>query len=121
MQALSIRASGGTGVVKRPPNRSVGTGKGVIMRTVADNFQKIPGVGPSIAQDLRELGMDRVAQLRGRHPQTLNEQRIARWQCQCPIDRCMLYVLRCVMYYAEGGHEPEPLRWWNRKDRGSAD
>jgi hypothetical protein len=32
------------------------------------------------------------------------------------VDRCMLYVFRCAVYYAEGGREPEKLRWWNWKD-----
>ncbi|MDN5863990.1 MAG: helix-hairpin-helix domain-containing protein [Gammaproteobacteria bacterium] len=84
------------------------------MKHAADNLQDIPGVGPSIARDLRELGIEQVAQLRGRRPQKLYEQLMS--QRGCRIDRCMLYVLRCAVYYAEGGRDAERLRWWNWKD-----
>lgn len=29
------------------------------------------------------------------------------------VDRCMLYVFRCAVYYE---HDPELLKWWNWKD-----
>ena len=33
------------------------------------------------------------------------------------IDRCMLYVLRCAVYFASTPRpEPEKLLWWNWKD-----
>ena len=33
-------------------------------------------------------------------------------------DRCVLYVFRCAVYYAEHEqHEPEKLKWWYWKDR----
>ncbi|MEK7402994.1 MAG: helix-hairpin-helix domain-containing protein, partial [Gemmatimonadota bacterium] len=36
-----------------------------------DPLREIPGVGPSIARDLRLLGIERVKQLRGRDPERL--------------------------------------------------
>ncbi|MBC8473125.1 MAG: pathogenicity locus, partial [Planctomycetes bacterium] len=31
---------------------------------------------------------------------------------------CMLYVLRCAVYYASNTeHDPDLLKWWNWKDR----
>jgi hypothetical protein len=34
-----------------------------------------------------------------------------------PVDRCMLYVFRCAVYYAsEKDHDPELFNWWNWKD-----
>ena len=77
-------------------------------------LQEIPGVGKSIEADLQRLGIHRIAQLRGRKPQTLYELMME--QQGCHIDRCMLYVLRCVVYYAEGGREPDKLLWWNWKE-----
>jgi hypothetical protein len=33
------------------------------------------------------------------------------------MDRCVLYVFRCAVYYAgNSDHDPELLKWWNWKD-----
>jgi hypothetical protein len=33
------------------------------------------------------------------------------------VDRCMLYVLRCAVYFASHTtHDPELLKWWRWKD-----
>lgn len=33
-------------------------------------------------------------------------------------DRCVLYVFRCAVYYAEQEqHDPEKLKWWYWKDK----
>ncbi|HEU0026779.1 MAG TPA: helix-hairpin-helix domain-containing protein [Ktedonobacterales bacterium] len=76
---------------------------------------RIPGVGPSIAQDLLDLGARSVADLEGADPEALYEQLCAlRGAHQ---DRCLLYVFRCAVYFAgPGPHEPERLRWWAWKD-----
>jgi hypothetical protein len=82
----------------------------------ADELQTIPGVGPSIAVDLRELGIRRVADLRGRDPERMYRRLIAlRGEHQ---DRCLLYVFRCAVYFAS---TPRPRRelldWWRWKDQ----
>ena len=88
-------------------------------RTAPDELRRIPGVGVTIAQDLRGLGITRVDQLRGADPQALYD-RMCREAGQ-HIDRCMLYVLRCAVYYAsEFPHDPELLKWWSWKDGGAA-
>ena len=80
-----------------------------------DPLQEIPGVGPSIAADLRALGIRSVAQLRGRNPERLY-QRLS--DLQGPQDPCVLYVFRCAVYYASPPRpKPELLKWWNWKDR----
>lgn len=82
---------------------------------VLKEFRRIPGVGRSIAQDLWELGLRRVDDLRGGDPQALYDR-----LCELRgmhVDRCMLYVLRCAVYFASHDqHEPEKLLWWNWKD-----
>jgi hypothetical protein len=84
-----------------------------------DELRRIPGVGVSIAQDLRSLGIERIEDLRGADPQALYDRLCA--QAGGHVDRCMLYVLRCAVYYAsEFPHDPELLRWWSWKDRGPA-
>lgn len=84
-----------------------------------DDLLRIPGVGPSIRADLHRLGIREVAELRGRHPESLYND-----LCQITgqsIDRCVLYVFRCAVYFAsESRPDPELLKWWNWKDRLNA-
>jgi hypothetical protein len=83
------------------------------------DFRRIPGVGRTIAEDLWALGMRSVDDLRGGDPQALYE-RLCELQ-GCHVDRCMLYVLRCAVYFASGDrHDPELLKWWHWKDGGLA-
>ena len=82
----------------------------------ADPLQSIPGVGPSIAADLRDLGIRSVAQLKRRNPEKLYQRLITlRGAHQ---DRCVLYVFRCAVYVASTPRlRPHLLKWWNWKDR----
>jgi len=80
------------------------------------DLQVIPGVGPSIAQDLYELGYRAVAQLRNEDPAKMYVE-LCRRRGE-PIDRCVLYVFRCAVYFASHDvHDEELLKWWNWKDR----
>ena len=84
-------------------------------KTVIANLSRIPGVGPSIAADLYLLGIRDVAGLRGRNPESLYAE-FCREVGQ-PVDRCLLYVFRCAVYFAsEPKPDPELLKWWNWKD-----
>jgi len=82
--------------------------------TISD-LQTIPGVGPRTAEVLRELGFDRVEALRGADPEAMYDR-----LCLLDggyVDRCVLYVFRCAVYYAsEEDHDPALLKWWNWKD-----
>ena len=81
-----------------------------------DDLEGIPGVGKAIAEDLRSIGITSVRQLKGRSPERLYK-RLCDFKAS-PVDRCMLYVLRCAVYYASTPDpDPERLRWWNWKDR----
>ena len=81
-----------------------------------DELQGIPGVGPSIAADLRRIGITKLAQLKDADPQELYERSNAK--TGVVQDRCLLYVFRCATYFASRPvHEPEKLKWWNWKDR----
>ena len=83
-----------------------------------DELEQIPGVGTSIAQDLRDIGIAAVGQLKGKDPERLYQQ-LCDFKAQ-PVDRCMLYVLRCAVYYASNDDpRPELLQWWNWKERQS--
>ena len=81
-------------------------------------LQEIPGIGPSLARDLLDLGYCRVDQLRGADPARMYERLMAlRGE---HVDRCVLYVFRCAVYYAgRKRHDPELLKWWSWKDGGA--
>ncbi|TET22613.1 MAG: pathogenicity locus [Candidatus Cloacimonadota bacterium] len=86
-----------------------------IKSSVSKELQKIPGVGEKIAKDLARIGIHSAADLKNRNPENLYLQ-----LCSLKgrmVDRCMLYVFRCAIYYASTKkHDPELLRWWNWKD-----
>ena len=87
-----------------------------ISRSTSKQLEQIPGVGGRIAQTLREIGIRRVNNLKGKNPEKLY-QRLCEYRAG-PVDRCMLYVLRCAVYYASNTeHDPKLLKWWNWKDR----
>jgi len=90
----------------------------VALRRALKKLQEIPGIGPSLARDLLDLGYRRVDQLRGADPGRMYEKLMAlRGE---HVDRCVLYVFRCAVYYAgRAAHDPELLMWWNWKDGGA--
>ena len=78
-------------------------------------LMSVPGIGKSIAGDCIELGIYKVKELKGRSPEELYEKFCALKGQK--IDRCMLYVFRCAVYYASNKkHDPEKLKWWYWKD-----
>jgi hypothetical protein len=92
---------------------------GVERAAALRDFRRIPGVGRTIAEDLWALGFRSTAELRGGDPEALYE-RLCELQ-GVRVDRCMLYVLRCAVYFASTErHDPELLKWWSWKDGGPA-
>jgi nucleotidyltransferase/DNA polymerase involved in DNA repair len=86
-------------------------------RTPPRSLTDIPGVGKSIAEDLRNIGIHRVEDLRGIDPQRLFD--LSNAHAGVVQDRCLLYVFRCAVYFAETPLKeqyPEKLKWWNWKD-----
>jgi hypothetical protein len=78
-------------------------------------FLQIPGVGKSIAEDLWNLGLRSVSDLKDQDPEALY-MRLCAYQ-GTHVDRCMLYVFRCAVYYTSNDvHDAELLKWWNWKD-----
>jgi len=86
--------------------------------TPKDELEQVPGVGKSIAHDLRQIGITSVDDLKGKDPEELYEK-LCSFKAS-PVDRCMLYVLRSAVYYASTS-DPDPrlLQWWNWKDKGA--
>jgi len=80
------------------------------------DLQRIPGIGPRMAEDLWELGYRRVEDLKGEDPEGMYRRRMD--QVGSRLDPCVLYTYRCAVYFAsESRHDPELLKWWNWKDR----
>jgi hypothetical protein len=79
-----------------------------------NNLQSIPFVGKNIAEDLRNIGIKTVSDLKGRDPEKLYEMsNLHEGKIQ---DRCLLYVFREAVYFAETPNpDPEKLKWWNWK------
>jgi len=85
-------------------------------RRQRDELQRLPGVGPSIAADLRLLGVRSVADLARRDPERMYDRlcRLTRTR----QDPCVLYVFRCAVYAARSrSPRPELLLWWAWKER----
>ena len=78
-------------------------------------LQEIPGIGPSLASDLHQLGIRKISDLRRKNPETLYrnlEELTASHQ-----DRCVLYTFRCAVYFAKTSRPvPRLLKWWNWMD-----
>jgi hypothetical protein len=78
-------------------------------------LRQIPGVGVSIANDLINIGITSIEQLKDKDPEFLYHQ--SNKYAGAVQDRCLLYVFRCAVYYAATKkHDPEKLKWWNWKD-----
>lgn len=86
---------------------------------IKSDFERIPGVGKSIARDFLDLGYQSVAELKTENPQQMYENLCAlRGE---HIDRCVLYVFREAVYFARTPNpEADLLKWWNWKDANLA-
>lgn len=79
-------------------------------------LRQIPGVGISIANDLVNIGITSIADLKNKDPEWLYHQ--SNKFAGVIQDRCLLYVFKCAVYYAsETKHAKEKLKWWNWKDK----
>ena len=81
----------------------------------SNDLLSIPGIGKSLAMDLRDLGIHQVSDLRGTRPRALYDD-LCRLR-GVKLDPCVLYTFRCAVYYADNDiHDPDLLKWWNWKD-----
>lgn len=84
-------------------------------KELVKDLMRIPGVGKSIANDLLNIKINSVEDLKGKDPQDLYNR--SNEYADVVQDRCLLYVFRCAVYFAENPDpEPEKLKWWRWKD-----
>ncbi len=99
-------------VAKAEKERDSGTDN---YRDTTKELMRIPGVGKAIADDLWKLDIRNVGDLKGSDPEELYDK-----LCDLKgihVDRCVLYVFRCAVYFTSNDeHETELLKWWNWKD-----
>ena len=78
-------------------------------------LRSIPSIGPSLAQDLRDLGFRAPLDLYGQDPEKMYGD-----LCELrghKMDRCVLYSFRCAVHsVTSNDDDPELLKWWNWKD-----
>jgi len=88
----------------------------VMEQTILREFQKIPGVGKSIARDLYALDYRAIGELKDAEPELMYERLCMK--AGKHLDRCLLYSFRCAVYYASHKkHDPKKLKWWNWTDK----
>lgn len=80
-----------------------------------NDLKNIPGVGKNMEQHFFNIGIFTIDNLIGKNPEEL-------FLKDCSVkgfqdDRCVLYVFRLAVYYANNSvRDPEKLKWWNWKD-----
>lgn len=78
-------------------------------------LRKIPGVGKETEQDLIKLGYTTMESLKNADPEEMYARECAMRGVM--VDRCQLYVYRCVVYCCSTEDpEPEKCKWWYWKD-----
>ena len=83
---------------------------------VENDLLIIPGIGKNISEDFAEIGIKKVSDLKGKDSEKLYAKICAKQGCK--IDRCLLYVCRSSVYFAENEkRDKEKLKWWNWKDK----
>lgn len=83
-------------------------------------LRQIPGIGPSLAEDLWNIGISSINDLKRKDPEKLYYR--SNEVAGAVQDRCVLYAFRCAVYYADtpkNEQEPEKLKWWNWKDKSN--
>ncbi len=62
-----------------------------------------------------DIGITCINDLKGKKPEDLYN-RLCEFK-KTNVDRCVLYVFRCAVYYASNSrHDRDLLKWWNWKD-----
>lgn len=79
-------------------------------------MEAIPWIGPKMSPRFEEIGLKTPEDLRGQDPVDLYLKMCGKEGG--PLDRCVLYVIRCAVYFVETENpDPEKLLWWNWKDQ----
>jgi hypothetical protein len=76
------------------------------------DLASIPGIGKTFVKDFARIGVTRTSELRGRDPAALFDELVrANERERHATSKNYFYVIRMAVYYANGGRDPEKLRW----------
>lgn len=77
-----------------------------------DDLRQIPGIGKTFVKDFARIGITRVGDLRHAEPERLFRKLERANAAELhATSKNYLYVIRMAVYYANGGRDPEKLRW----------
>ncbi len=80
-----------------------------------DPLLKLPNVGPAVAEDLHNIGIRSLADLKGKNPDVIYAK-LEKYEGH-HVNRCMLYVIRSLVYMADKNEfDPKKIAWWYFKD-----
>lgn len=80
-------------------------------------LREIPGIGKTFVRDFARIGVMRLSDLRHADPERLfRKLEAANAAEHHATSKNYLYVIRMAVYYANGGRDPERLRWNAWKD-----
>jgi len=81
----------------------------------SQRLEAVPGIGKSMARDLRDLGIHKVSDLKSRDPEKMYDDLCKKRGSH--QDRCVLYVFRSAVYFATTDDpDPDLVKWWNWKN-----
>jgi hypothetical protein len=73
---------------------------------------EIPGIGKTFAKDFARIGLHSVEDFKGETPEDIFIRLSAANATEDHnTSKNYLYVLRMVIYYANGGRDPNKLKW----------
>lgn len=80
-----------------------------------EELQNIPGVGKKLAKEFSKIGIKKISDFEGKNAEDLYLKICD--ENGCSVDKCVLYVCRSSIYFAENKNpDPEKLKWWDWKD-----
>lgn len=79
---------------------------------MTSDLTDIPGIGKTFARDFARIGVWSQGDLVGKTAEDLFQQLVeANERERHKTSKNYLYVIRMAIYYAEGGRDPERLKW----------
>ena len=87
-------------------------------KKIKSDLFDIPYISDRMVEKFGRAGIQRVADLKGKKADKIYQQIQTATSKPTERCRCVLYVVRKAVYYAEGGRDPEKLKWnyWSDKN-----
>jgi hypothetical protein len=84
---------------------------------IKSDLQQIPGIGKVFFKDFARIGITKVSHLQGKNAEKLFELlSVTNDSLGHKTSKNYLYVIRMAVYFADGGRDPNLLKWNAWKD-----